>query len=374
MANCPSRQRLCLLYFSVLFAWALSVAPAMASGKDQPKGPPPTPVRVAPVVKKMVSDQASLIGTTEAAATSTVAAEVSGIVEAFPVREGDFVKKGALLVRLRATELKLQLKGAQAGREKIRADLRLAEKELTRYRRLKKANSVAETRYDQAFTTHEALTQELIRIEADVDRLRYDLKRKQVVAPFSGFVAQEHTQVGEWINPGGAVVTLVDLSKIRVKVDVPERFVMGLAAGGRVMVLIRSLSDRLMDARIQAILPLGNPASRTIPVRVDLENPDYRVRGGMEAAVVFNLSSEREALLVPKDAVVLAGNDRMVYLVADNKAVPVMVSVEGYYDGEAAVTGRLEPGGLVVVRGNERLRPGQAVAVENEADTPKKEN
>jgi RND family efflux transporter MFP subunit len=332
------------------------------------------PVRVAPVVKKMVSDQASLVGSTEAASTSTVAAEVSGIVEDFPVREGDFVKKGALLVRLRATELKLRLKGAQAGLEKVRADLRLADKELTRYRRLKKANSVAETRYDQAFATHEALTQELVRINADVDRLRYELKRKQVLAPFSGFIAKEHTQVGEWIMPGGSVVTLVDLRTVRVVVDVPERFVMGLAEGGRVMVQVRSLSDQRMDARIAAILPLGNPASRTIPVRVDLENPEYRIRGGMEAAVIFNLSSQREAMLVPKDAVVPAGNDRMVYLVADNKAVPVMVSVEGYYDGDAAVKGRLEPGALVVIRGNERLRPGQAVAVEKDPEAPKMEN
>ena len=374
MANCPSGKRLRLFCLSIIFMGTVCSSVSLAAEKDGPKGPPPMPVRVAPVVKKMVSDQASLVGSTEAASTSTVAAEVSGIVEDFPVREGDFVKKGALLVRLRATELKLRLKGAQAGLEKVRADLRLADKELTRYRRLKKANSVAETRYDQAFTTHEALTQELIRIKADVDRLRYDLERKQVLAPFSGFIAKEHTQVGEWIMPGGSVVTLVDLRTVRVVVDVPERFVMGLAEGGRVMVQVRSLSDQRMDARIAALLPLGNPASRTIPARVDLENPEYRIRGGMEAAVIFNLSSQREAMLVPKDAVVPAGNDRMVYLVADNKAVPVMVSVEGYYDGDAAVKGRLEAGALVVIRGNERLRPGQAVAVEKDPEAPKLEN
>ena len=63
-----------------------------------------------------------------------------------------------------------------------------------------------------------------------------------------------------------------------------------------------------------------------------------------------------------------AGNDRMVYLVADGKAVPVIVSVEGYYNGDAAVKGRLEPGALVVVRGNERLRPGQAVKVTKDSE------
>ena len=169
------------------------------------------------------------------------------------------------------------------------------------------------------------------------------------------------------------MVTLVDLSRIRVVVDVPERFVVGLKEGGRVTVQIGSLSDQRLEAEIQAILPLGNPAARTIPVRVNLENPGYRIKGGMEATVIFNLPGERQALLVPKDAVVPAGNDRMVYMVADSKAVPVMVSVEGYYDGDAAVAGQLAPGALVVIRGNERLRPGQAVQITNDPEKPSME-
>lgn len=83
----------------------------------------------------------------------------------------------------------------------------------------------------------------------------------------------------------------------------------------------------------------------------------------MEAMVTFNLSAKKNALLLPKDAIVTAGNDKLVFMVVDGKVAPVNVEVLGYYDGNVAVAGNLTPGAKVVVRGNERLRPGQAVIV-----------
>ena len=84
----------------------------------------------------------------------------------------------------------------------------------------------------------------------------------------------------------------------------------------------------------------------------------------MEAMVTFNLATQRKALLVPKDAVVTAGDNRLVFMVNDGKAMPVPVNIIGYYDGGVAVEGNLKSGDQLVVRGNERLRPGQPVIVQ----------
>lgn len=83
----------------------------------------------------------------------------------------------------------------------------------------------------------------------------------------------------------------------------------------------------------------------------------------MEAMVTFNLSTQKNALLLPKDAIVTAGNNKLVFMVVDGKVAPVNVEVLDYYDGNVAVAGNLAPGAKVVVRGNERLRPGQMVTV-----------
>ncbi len=321
------------------------------------------PVRVARVVEKMVSDQISLIGTAEAVAKSMVAAEVAGAVEYFPIREGDFIKKGELLVRLKSTYLGLRLKAALASRDSIQANLENAEKELNRLGELKRSKSIAETAYDNALYTYRALSKKLLQSEAEIDQLEYEIKHHEVVAPFSAFVAKEHTQVGEWINEGGPVATLLDLSEIRVTVDVPERYAVTLSVQNKVQVKINSMSDNLITGKISAILPQGDPTSRTFPVRTRLANPGYKIRAGMEAIVTFNLQDKKNALLVPKDAVVTAGNNRLVFMVFDGKVVPVNVQILGYYDGNVAIVGTIKKGDLVVTRGNERLMPGQSVQV-----------
>ncbi len=350
---------LLIIVFIIIFTYSIS----LGSDISKQQGPPPAPVQVAIVEKKMVSNQLSLVGTTEAIAGSTVAAGVSGVVEYYPVKEGDFVEKGALLVRLRSTGLKLRLKGGMAARERIRANLKNAEKELTRFSKLKDTDSIAARQYDEALYNHDALLQEFLQKEAEVDCLEYEIEQKEVFAPFSGFIAEEYTQVGEWINNGGPVVRLVDLEQIRITVDVPERYVIMLSLQSEVMVMIKSLSNNFFSGRLYAVLPYGDRNARTFPVRINLDNPEYKIKSGMEAIVTFNLTGTKSALLIPKDAVVTAGNSRLVFLLSGDKVMPVNVEIVGYYDGNAAVEGELKLGDKVVIRGNERLRPGQTVLV-----------
>jgi RND family efflux transporter MFP subunit len=362
----------CRLFFPVVVAFVLSVfnpvfvpaAPAGTPGNEGKKSDQQiTPVRVSAVEMKTVSDQISLIGTAEAAAESTVASEVSGIVEYFPAKEGDFVKKGQLIVKLGSEEVDLRVKGARAQREKIKEGLLFAGKELDRFTKLKESNSIASNKYDEILYNYNALTQELKRSEAEIESLLYEQKRKQVFAPISGFVAKEHIEVGEWVNAGGPVVTLVDLGRIKINVDVPERYAVLLSSRSDVKISIKSLPGRQFAGKVQSVLPSGDTGSRTYPVRIFIPNPGLKIKSGMEAIALFSLDGGKNALLVQKDAVVPAGDNKIVFMIRDGKALPVMVKVLGYYDGNAAVEGDLKPGDKVVIRGNERLRPGQPVMV-----------
>jgi len=331
--------------------------------QEQKKAPPAAPVKVAPVLKKIVRDQISLIGTTKPIRESVLASEVSGLVEAFFVKEGDFITKGTPLAVLGSTGARLRLKGAMAARAGIQAALILAEKELQRISHLKSTNSVAEKQYDEAFYNHSALEKDLLMNAADIEQLEYEISRKKVQAPFAGFVAAEHTQVGEWVNTGGPVVTLVDMNRILIAVDVPEKYMVGIKSKSKVRVVISSLGKTPRSATVSTILPMGESNARTFPVHMELANSDFKIKSGMAAAVTFSVGEKRTVKLLPKDAIVTSGNQRMVYAINDGKAVPVPVKVIGYYDSDAAIKGDLEPDTQVVVRGNERLRPGQAVKV-----------
>ena len=112
-------------------------------------------------------------------------------------------------------------------------------------------------------------------------------------------------------------------------------------------------------------MPQGNSVSRTFPVHLKVSNAKYQIKSGMEAIATFELGRKIKSILVPKDAIVPAGADNLVFRVDKGKAFSVSVTISGYYGNEAAVKGDLEPGQQVVVRGNERLRPGQSV---HEAD------
>lgn len=362
----------CRFFFTAVVALFLTVLnPAFISaalaGVPGSEGKKPdqqiTPVKVSAVEMKTVYDQISLIGTAEAAAESTVASEVSGIVEYFPAKEGDFVKKGQLIVKLGSEEVDLRIKGSRSQREKIKESLLFAGKELDRFTKLKESNSIASNKYDEILYNYNALTQELKRSEADIESLLYELKHKQIFAPISGFVAKEHTEVGEWVNAGGPVVTLVDLGRIKINVDVPERYAVLLSSRSDVKVSIKSLPGKQFAGKVQSVLPSGDTGSRTYPVRIFIPNPGLKIKSGMEATALFSLDGGKNALLVQKDAVVPAGDNKIVFTVRDGKALPVMVKVLGYYDGNAAVEGDLKPGDKVVIRGNERLRPGQPVMV-----------
>jgi len=350
---------LAVMFFILMFATVV-----LAQGGDEkPKGPPPVPVEVASVIQDIVSEQISLVGTTEAIARSIIAAEVSGLVEKLPVSAGDLVKKGQLLARLSSTRPALRLKAARATRQKVLANLVYATKELTRYTALKDSNSVATGKYDEILYRENSLQEELRRTKAEIDLIKDNIDKKSIIAPFPGFIAEEHTEVGQWAPVGGPIVTIVDLRYIRLVVDVPERYAVKLLPESRVRILVPSVSDKALVGRIYAILPEGNPQARTFPVHVRLTNPEFKIKSGMEARVAFNLGDKRSALVVPKDAIITAGGKQMVFIAADGIVRPVNVKVVGYYGSNAAVAGSLKAGDQVVIRGNERLRPGQPVKI-----------
>ena len=352
-------------YFFMILCLLFTIEADVAAqeGDGQAARTPPAPVEVAPVTVEMVSRKISLVGTTEAIAESTLAAEISGLVDVLTVSAGDLLKEGQMVARLKSSDLALQLKAAEAVRNKAVASLTFAEKEFTRYAELERSKSIATGKFDEILYQKESWKYEVQRAEAEIDLIKDRIAKKTATAAFPGFVAEKHTEIGEWLPAGGSIITLVDLRRIRLVVDVPERYAVQIRAGDPVRVLVPSLSRDPFRGSIYAVLPEGNAEARTIPVHVRLANPGLRIKSGMEARVTFGFGDKTEALMVPKDAVLTAGGKKMVYLVTEGRARPVPVEVVGYQGGLAAISGSLTAGDPVVIRGNERLRPGQPVKV-----------
>jgi RND family efflux transporter MFP subunit len=380
---------------------------------------PPAPVQTAEVFELEVADERTFVGNVAPTRTSIVGNEFAGLVVEFLVHEGDRVAAQQPLARLRTTVLQTRLDSAraelavrkavlaelengsrpEAKREaRARLDQAAADLELKRWKlqaaeRLRKSKTIsidelreaelavraAEEREKEAQAALELVEagprkERIDQARADVSvqaaavaRLEEEERRHTIRAPFEGYVVSERTQVGQWLAIGDPVVEIAALDQVDVVIPVLEDFIGGLSEGTTVAVSIGALPGEIFTGRIHRIVPRANPRARTFPVKIRFANArvgtGVRVKAGMFARVKLAVGEKRKALAVPKDALVLGGPRPVVFRVdpKEGTVAPVPVELGVAHEGFITIQGALQIGQRVVVRGNERLRPGQRV-------------
>ncbi|HIE65761.1 MAG TPA: efflux RND transporter periplasmic adaptor subunit [Nitrospiria bacterium] len=327
------------------------------------QGRPPTKVVVSPVILESIHDQVQLIGTVESWRTSRVAAETSGKVAVLKGRRGDRVEKGAVLARLGKSALQLKLRETIARRNASRARLKKAVDQMKRSEKLVKEALLSERAYREAELTVDELREGLAVSEAAILQIRDELEKKTVRAPFDGVVTRELTEVGQWVQKGGGILRMVDLSTVRILVDIPERYVSGVKKGSAVRVRIDALGKETFPGKVHALVPEGDRASRLFPLEIRVKNAQFRIKEGMLARVEFDLGEARRSLMVDKDAIIVRGPQTYLFSIQEGKAIRQKVSTGKAKGTRIEIKGPIEEGQLVVIRGNERLRDGQAVEV-----------
>ncbi len=341
----------------------------------------PTRVEVATVVEKKLSPTIRLVGSVMPQRRTIVAAEVLGFVVDLPVEHGDHVAKGDILCRLRDTqhrfsrdEAAARLVEAEAALEVARAELTKAAFEDERMQRLSTADrSTEKERVDAAANLVGAkarvaqMQASIASFQASLDRLEDALERTVVRAPFDGVVVSKLTEVGSWLSQGGGVVEMIDLSVVRVRLNVPESCIAFNEVGAEVLVSIEALG-RDFSGRIARVIPDADPQARTFPVDVDIANDGGLIRSGMFARGSVPSGPAGDRLVVPKDAVVTRGPSVYLFVVhvspdgafSDMRSVRVLSEV---LDHVAVDVEALKAGDRVVVRGNEGMRGGGPVIV-----------
>jgi RND family efflux transporter MFP subunit len=323
-----------------------------------PKEPPPAPVQVAPVHWGKIQPQTAFVGTVVYPETAEVATEVNGLVERVNFEEGDRVTKGALLVTLNADLLRRNLEAAVAAHREAAAERDKTRLDYQRMEKLLQGNFVSAQSYDEARFRLQALENRTIALRAATDRLQVELERKSVRAPFDGVILRRHVDRGEWVAPGTAVASIARDDVVDVTVDVPERIATALTPGLEVRL---EVAGRDTAGKIFAVIPRGDVTTRTFPIKVRIPN-SFSLIQGMEARVNFPSGDSVDALLVPRDAVLTLAGQNAVFAVLDSRAHMIPVRIVGYEGMLVGVAGEpLEEGMTVVIKGNERLREGQAV-------------
>ena len=322
---------------------------------------PPSPVVTAKVVSGEIVPQAEYIGTVYFAELSNVASEVSGKVVSVDVVEGQRVKADQVLVQLSSSMLNARIQNAQAILEQATADFELAKIESQRITRLYNAKSVSAGEYDSKRLAAQSAEKVVAAQQATLNELYIERQNKRIKAPFGGVVLEKSIDRGEWVSVGTTVMVVAMDDEFNVVVNAPADAMGVVKEGLKVQV---QLAGTELPGTVYAVIPMGDVATRTFPVKIRVKN-NGSLAQGMEARVLLPRGAGGTTLVVPRDAVISARGQLVVWAVLDGKAVPMPVKIVGYRNMDAGVVSeKLAPGMDVVVKGNERLQPGQAVAAQ----------
>lgn len=390
----PYHAPMARILIPTLVSLALSLAAAAQDGA--PKGPPPTPVKVAKAREESLAPRKKVFGELRAQRRTTVAAEEGGIVREFLVSDGTRVRAGAPIARLDGTRLELEGRILEANAAVARANL--AERELGRARferdleLLKRAaaqggtnpREIADAESDLAVAAALVVQSQaaIAVIEQQAALLAERRKDLEIVAPFDGVVTKRHAEAGAWVATGGAVVELVDSGHLEAWFDVPQEMfatAQALAAGEGSAGSVESLRALEIAAptgvRVEAvglrIVPEIDAQTRTFHAIAAVRDDPANLAAGLALNAFVPQGPAVAWTVVPKDALVYQGVNTSVFVVRNGVAIPMSVRVAFPIGDDVALEPRaMGVGETVVIEGNERLIPGATVAPIEEKAAP----
>ncbi|PWC38155.1 efflux RND transporter periplasmic adaptor subunit [Azospirillum sp. TSO22-1] len=329
-------------------------------------------VKVTAVVAAPVQQTLQLPGTLVAPRSSALSAQVEGHVDTLLAEVGDRVAAGQVLLRLDDSIARLELERLEHSLAEAEHVQRDAQRLAREAEALAGVQSVSRSRYRTQLAQAAIEEAKVRQIRAAVAIQRERLARHGLAAPFGGVLTGRRTERGQWVGGGTPVLQLTATDPLRVEVDVPERHHGRIAAGTPATVLAADAGEASgIAALVDRVVPAADPVSRNFRVHIALANPDGRLMPGMSARVTFALGpapgAVEVALQAPADAVerrpdgsarvwvVRRGSDGAV-------ARPVAVRTGRHIGNRVEIAGPdLRPDDLVVVQGNEGLRPDQPV-------------
>lgn len=338
---------------------SLALIGAAACAFAQQPETPPAPVKIGKASRQSISTMITATGTVVSRNDARVAAEVPGRLT-WVAEPGTLLERGDVLARIDDAALKLRLRDNDATIARLEANVKYLQSQVTRFEQLLARNIASQAQLDEAIAQRDMTAQEINQARVARDQTLHDLKRARVVAPFSGQVVERLHQPGEFVSTGGELVRLVDTRHVEVRAQAPIHVAGFLRSGREVNVADRGTTA--VRSPVRAVIPVGDERSRQIEVRISLPEGIWPI--GSPVSVELPTSAPVEVVAVPRDAVILRQDETYVLRVTPGSTVERVPVSTGIGSGDLIeVKGKVTAGDRVIVRGGERLQPGQSVAV-----------
>ncbi len=331
-----------------------------------------TPVSVVSASRTSLYEEIPLSGTVLAWRVSRISPKLEGLIAEMLVDDGAEVEAGEIMLTLDATMAEIELSRARAALAEAAARLTEARRQRDEAQELVAKKHIAATDYAARQAEVDIRTAMLQGLRAELARNQETLSRHKVYAPFDGVIAAKLVEVGQWVQTSTALVELVEIDTLRVDVPVPQHFFGLVDVGTAARIRFDARPGQDVAGKVTMKIPVGDDSARTFPVRIEIDNDSRAIAPGMSARVYFRIKQATPGLLVPRDTIVKKPDGtELVWVLAEEDGVlkvrPVSVQSGKAYQGKVEIiSGALNEGDRLVIRGNEILRPGQRVHISRE--------
>ena len=340
-------------------------------------GRPPMTVELSKASRATIQAEITVVGNLIGQATVAVSPRAAGRLESVNVRLGDRVSRGQRIAKIEDFDIQEQVKQAEAAQQvseatirQREADLKLAQTNAERSRNLyerqllpKQTLDDNESRYQSAIAAVDLARAQSQQSKARLDELRINLGNTIISSPVTGYVSQRSVDPGAFVSQNVPVVSVVDISTVRLVANVVEKDLTELRSGNDTRVEVDAFPGEVFMGRIARVSPVLDPATRTAPIEIEILNPTARLKPGMYARVSVTTSTRKETLVVPATAVVDLGGRRGVFTPLNETAVFRALDIGTEQNDVVEVVGGLAEGDTVITTGSSALRDGDRIVL-----------
>ena len=347
--------------FILFWTFVITLYSSLAFAQEQP----PAKVVVQEIHKEVVAENSSFIGILVYDRISRVSSDVTGLVKKIFVNEGDMVKQGDSLLSLDTELLEKEIALRQTRIEQVQLRIELAKKNFGRLETLLERKGTSEKNYDDALYAYQDALAEKKSSELELEKLLIQKRKSVIKAPFDGVVLTKNVDAGDWVQQGKDVVTIGASEDLIVRVPVEESILQFVTPGEQVPVTINAF-NRELTGTVKSFDPVADERTKNVFLKVSIPQQEQIIEN-MSATVFVPTSDKKELSVIPRDALVKFQGKDFVYTVKEGKAAILPVNIVTFMGKKiGADNPYFVPGMPVVVEGNERLRPDQAVTVAGE--------
>ncbi len=346
------KTRYIVLTFSILVLAGMVIYRALTNKEENQKGPvgQASISRVTGLVLKPreFEDNLYLSGSLEANEQIDIRSEVSGVVESINFEEGSKVSRGQALLRVNDVELRAQL-------SKVMTAEKLAAENERRAQLLLDKQAISQEEYDISHADFQSAS-------AESELIAAQLSKTTIRAPFSGTIGLRYISRGTYVTPATTIAKLVNTSRLKITFSIPEKYASRMKVNN-LLTFTTSGSTEEHTAKIYAIEPEVEVASRTLKMRAIADNPDGRLYPGTFANVNLPLEKITDALLVPTEALIPIQNGKKIFISKNGLAREVLVETGARNDSTIRILSGLKPGDTILTSGVMTLRDGSPVNI-----------